>query len=106
MGTTTTDSLFTLVKRSLRWSHDSLDGEIRDNIRAAQDELIRVGVDETAARGRSPLIIRAIKTYCKGCFADDPETADRFMAAFNVQADGLRKSHGYNTAPEVTDNGV
>ena len=91
------NGIFRSVKTALRWKHNALDGEIRENIRAAQDELIRVGVSETAARSDHPLIVRAVKTYCKACFADDQGARDGFMQAFHVQADGLRKTGTFNS---------
>ena len=84
--------LFDSVKRALRWKHSALDDEIRDTIKEAQYELIRVGVDSAAVQNPGKLIIRAIKTYAKASFADSQADRDGFMAAFRVQADNLRKS--------------
>ena len=85
-------SIFEKVGLALRWKHSSLDDEIKDNIRAAQDELIRVGVPEADATSNKPLIVRAVKTYCKAFSADSESDREGLMAAFYLQADNLRKS--------------
>lgn len=85
-------ALFDSVKKALRWKHSALDDEIKDDIKAAQAELIRVGVSEIAVKNPGQLVIRAIKTYVKGCFADSQAERDGFMSAFRTQADNLRKS--------------
>ena len=100
MSDTYSTAIFNSVKKALRWSHQSLDDEIKDTIKEAQDELVRVGLPEYAVTFPDPLIIRAVKTYAKACFADTQAERDGFMAAFRVQADNLRKSHRYTNTDE------
>ena len=96
MSDTYETAFFKSVKQALRWSHQTLDDEIKDTIKEAQDELVRVGLPEYAVTFPDPLILRAVKTYAKACFADSQADREGFMNAFREQADNLRNSHRYN----------
>lgn len=53
------------IRKSMRISHDALDGEIRQNIQSCLAELERVGID----KGKdSSLIYKACELYCKWQF--------------------------------------
>ena len=59
-------SLHEAVKTTLRITHNKLDNEISDYIKAAQDEMIRVGINKQNAEDETiPLIRDAIKIFCK-----------------------------------------
>lgn len=93
--------VFNAVKTAMRWGHTDLDTELQDTISAAQEELIRVGVDKRMAYSDHPLVLHAVKTYCKGAFADDQTKRDGFMQSFEIQADGMRKSEMFGPAGAV-----
>lgn len=88
--------MFESVKRALRISHTALDDEIRENIAAAQAELIRAGCDpDLVSAGEDALVLRAVKTYCLEKFCDDLNKAEKYHASFELQMDGMRKSANY-----------
>jgi len=82
------------VKKSLRINHDLLDDDIQDLIEASKLKMKISGVfvvDET-----DPLIIEAVKTYCKahiGVLNDDKE---RYEESFRSQVEHLALCGDYN----------
>lgn len=84
------------IKERLRITHNKLNGDISAQISAAQDELVRVGVDSTLAASESdPLVVEAVKTYVQFKNAADPKEADNLWASWVTQVDGLRKASAY-----------
>ena len=87
------------VKLALRISHTALDTELTANIAEARAEMVRNGIDESIANDdNNPLIVAAIKTYCKFINTDIDKTAERYEESWKYQLDCLRKS----TLPEPT----
>lgn len=82
------------VKLALRISHNLLDAEINDVIASARLELKRAGVNSDYAYGSTEDIETAIRTYALAYYASDVKDAERYNESFNLQCDGLRKSHG------------
>ena len=81
------------VKIALRISHNALDTELTANIAEARAEMVRNGIEENIANDdNNPLIVAAIKTYCKMINTDDDKTAERYDASWKYQLDCLRKS--------------
>lgn len=86
------------AKVALRIAHDKLDEAIRMEIEAAQAEMIRVGVAESAVRNdEDPLIRRAVITYCKYEHESDIKKKDAYERSFKIQLDNLRRSRGYRS---------
>ena len=89
------------IKLSLRISHDKLDTDIQDAIYAAQSEMERLGIDHRkkviidSIEVEDPLILQAVKTYCRFEFASEPNKRDGYMASWQYQLDCLRKSEAY-----------
>lgn len=84
------------IKIALRISHNALDSEVIALEQAARAELIRAGVaEEWAISDTEPLIVQAVKTYCKAEFSADTNIGERFMESFKYQLDCLRKSVKY-----------
>lgn len=79
------------VKLALRISHNKLDDEILSTIESCRLEMIRAGVSEEVARGDSPLVNTAIKTYCRMINGND-KTAEQFKVSFDYQLECIRKS--------------
>lgn len=94
-------ALLTDVKTALRISHTKLDTEITAVINAAQAEMARAGIVETAIVDTDPLIVEAIKTYCKHVMAGDEKRREGFFVSWQYQLDCLRKSSDY---AEVTED--
>lgn len=84
------------VKLALRISHSKLDSEIQDCIIVAQRELMRLGVSEAMATSEvEPLIVEAVKTYCKYAYAADDKQRDGYFNSWQYQADCLSKTAAY-----------
>lgn len=93
-------ALLEKVKLSLRRSHDKLDDDLQDQIAAALADLEVCGViyaDET-----DPLIINAVKLYCKAENADDPNKGAEFMRRYEALKACLMMAEGYGR--EVEDD--
>lgn len=79
------------VKKVLRLTTDTFDGEVTDLIRAA---ILDLGVAGVETCERDPLIIRAVETYCKMHFGE-PEDADRLKKSYDEQKAQLSMRTGY-----------
>jgi hypothetical protein len=73
-------ALLEQCKIALRLSHSELDTEVQELIDAAKLELQLVGVINF--KDTDPLIVQAIKTYCKAHFGYSNPEAERFKEAF------------------------
>ena len=71
------------VKASLRISHTALDDDLDDTISACLADLKVCGV---RASSSDPLILNAIKLYCRKEYTDDPAKA----AAYQERYDSLK----------------
>jgi len=83
------------VKLALRISHNKLDAEIQATIDASKSEMIRAGIIAEKVDETDPLIIEAIKAYCKYSFASDEKMRDGYFISWQYQLDCLRKSENY-----------
>lgn len=88
------------IKLALRIDDDSLDEEIQDTIDAAKADLKLSGVLESKIVEDDPLIIRAIKTFCKYEFSTNDKEADRYKNSYEMIKIHLSLSIDYTT--EVT----
>ncbi|MCM3536591.1 head-tail connector protein [Priestia endophytica] len=75
-------SLLDKVRKELRITHKELDDELQDLINAGFMDLKIAGVNK--ASEDDPLIIRAIKVYCKANFGLNNEEADRYRDSYNM----------------------
>lgn len=81
------------VKAFIRISHSKLDGDISDNIDACLTDLRTHGIihkDDT-----DPLILNAVKLYCKSLYTDDPAKAAEWLSRYTAQRDRLKAAKGY-----------
>ena len=85
------------VKMALRFDDNNLDEEIQDSIDAAIADLKLCGVVESKIVITDPLIIRAIKTFCKSEFSSDEREANRYRYSYEMLRDHLTMSIDYNT---------
>lgn len=72
------------IKLALRIDDDSLDEEIQDSINAAIADLKLSGVLENKLDETDPLIIRAVKTFCKYEFCTDDKESERYKNAYDM----------------------
>lgn len=85
--------LLVKVKNYLRISHNVLDDDISDTIVACQRDLEVYGVQIPVSddpQEMDPLILNAIKLYCKSEYLDDPVKA----AAYRERYDALKSCLG------------
>lgn len=80
------------VKLALRITTDAFDSELNDLINAAYDDLGIAGVVNTESE--TPLIIRAVITYCR-CNFGQPDEYDRLKASYDEQKAQLSMNSDY-----------
>lgn len=85
------------VRTSLKIDDNSQDEDIQDTIDAAIADLKLCGVLESKIIETDPLIIRAIKTFCKSEFSTDEKEANRYREAYEMVRNHLSMSIDYNT---------
>ncbi len=77
------DDYIAAFRGYLRIATDRLDGEIKDLICAARDDLVLGGVLPVRAIDESdPLLKKAIATYIKAEFGLDNDNAEQYRAAY------------------------
>lgn len=94
------------VKTSLRISHTALDGDVEDTIAACLADLRACGVlpDKTdATKELSPLILTAVKLYCKADYTDDPAKAARYKEGYDSLKSCLMMAEGYGYEEATAD---
>lgn len=97
-------SLVLRIKTSIRISHTKLDADIEDSIRAALQDLHVCGVRVPPAeepQEMDPLILNAVKLYCKAEYTDDPAKAAEFQRRYDSMKSCLMMAEGYR---EVSAN--
>jgi hypothetical protein len=80
------------VKLALRITTNAFDSELTDLINAAYLDLGIAGVINT--ENETPLIIRAVITYCR-CNFGQPDEYDRIKASYDEQKAQLSMATGY-----------
>ncbi|WP_297634760.1 head-tail connector protein [uncultured Clostridium sp.] len=75
------------IKMRLRISHNKLDIEINDLIEAAKLDLKISGVNKIIEH--DPLIIQAIKVYCKANFELDNKDSEKYLKSYNLLKEHL-----------------
>ena len=93
------------VKLALGVTVDDFDSEITDLINAALYDLNTNGVNALSNQ-TDPLIIQAVKTYCRAHF-HSPADYDRLLGAYEEQKGHLMNTTGYTVFPaEVIPDGA
>lgn len=84
--------MLTKVKNYLRISHSQLDDDLSDTIAACLQDLAIYGVQAPKPDDQQPdpLILNAVKLYCKAEYTDDPVKA----AAYRTRYDALKACLG------------
>ena len=89
------------IKQALRITHGKLDEDIRADIDACLADLRLVGV--THADETDPLILNAIKLWCRSLYTDDPAKASEYLKRYEAQKACLMMATGYGYAEEDGD---
>ena len=87
------------VKMALRITTNAFDDELNELIQAAVIDLDIAGVD--SAEGVTPLVSRAIITYCK-CNFGQPDDYDRLKASYDEQKAQMSMATGYTVWTDQT----
>lgn len=94
------------VKKALRISHNAINSELTANIAEARAEMVRAGIDATVASDDTkPLVVSAIKAYCKMVDAPDKAQAEGYERSWLYQLENMRKSEGYMNGTVTPPNG-
>lgn len=91
----------TIIKQSLRITHDKLDAAIQADIDACRRDLRVVGIiyaDET-----DPLILNAIKLWCRSYYTDDVVKAAEYVKRYEALKGALMMAEGYGHPKEEAD---
>lgn len=98
--------LLSKIKTSLRISHTALDEDVQDTISACLADLKMCGVQETkldATKELDPLVLNAVKLYCKKEYTDDPVKATRYQGGYDALKSCLMMAEGYGHEEAVSD---
>lgn len=91
-----------LIKLAIRRSHDKLDEDLQGDIDACLADLKVCGViyaDET-----DPLILNAIKLYCRSTNTDDPAKAAEWLRRYDALKACLMMAEGYGREEAGADD--
>ena len=82
------------IRETLRITHNQLDSEIQDMIDACKNDMRISGIVKIDEE--DPLVLQAIKTYCKREYESDMNKRDRYDLAYNciIKHMGLTKEYG------------
>lgn len=98
--------LLNKIKTSIRIGHDKLDEDVADDIVACLADLRKDGIVESkldASKELDPLILHAVKMYCKANYTDDPVKATRYQAGYDSLKSSLMMAEGYSYEEAVSD---
>lgn len=87
-------SLLPKIKTNLRISHSVLDDDLTDTIAACLTDLQVCGVQVTET---DPLILNAVKLYCRKEYTDDPGKAAEYQKRYDALKSCLMMASEYNT---------
>jgi len=88
------------IKPSLRIKSSAFDSEINDLIESAKLDLQISGIDKSKISNSDPLILQAIKLYCKVNFGLDNKDSDKYQLSYNLLKQSLALCSDYNTITE------
>ena len=94
-------TLLNKVKTKLRISHNELDDDLADTISACLKDLEVCGVQAPVPdnpQETDPLILNAVKLYCRAEFTDDTGKAAEYMARYDALKSCLMMAEGYREA--------
>ena len=96
-------SLLLKVRNNLRISHSALDDDLSDTITACLEDLKVCGVKAPTPidpQEIDPLILNAIKLYCRKEYTDDPAKAAAFQNRYDSLKSCLMMSSKYREAAD------
>ena len=97
-------SLLVKIKTNLRISHTLLDEDLSDTIAACLQDLKVCGVQAPVPddpQETDPLILNAIKLYCRAEYTDDTTKAAAYKARYDALKSCLMMASGYREEAET-----
>ena len=85
--------ILTKIKQGLRITHTKLDDDIQADIDAGMADLRSVGI--IYADKTDPLILNAIKLWCRSLYTDDPVKAAEYLKRYEALKASLSMREGY-----------
>lgn len=82
------------IKLALRITHTALDADIEADIAACLADLQVCGVVH-ADVATDPLILNAVKLYCRSTYTDDPEKGAEYLRRYEALKACLMMAEGY-----------
>ena len=89
------------MKDALRISHTKLDGDIEADIEACLADLKVCGVEY--ATEDDPLILNAIKLWCRSLYTDDPAKGAEYLRRYDALKACLMMAEGYGWKDESNE---
>lgn len=87
------------IKADLRISHSALDEDLNDQIAACLKDLRIVGVED--AEETDPIILNALKLWCRANYTADTARAAAYMERYNALKATLMMAEGYGGATDA-----
>ncbi len=81
------------IKTALRIKHNALDEDIQADIDACLTDLELCGV--VFAETSDPLILNAVKLYCRSMYTDDPAKSAEWLRRYEALKGSLMMAEGY-----------
>lgn len=81
------------IKTALRISHNQLDEDIQADIDACRQDLKVCGI--VYATDNDPLIVNAVKLWCRSSYTDDPAKSAEFLKRYEALKACLQMAEGY-----------
>ena len=92
----------TKIKQGLRITHERLDADIQADIDACRADLRLVGI--IYADEDDPLILNAIKLWCRSLYTDDAVKAAEYLKRYEALKACLMMAGGYGEPKEAADD--
>lgn len=87
------DNILTKIKTALRITHSKLDEDIQSEIDACLLDLEVCGV--AYAHTADPLILNAVKLWCRAQYTDDTNKAAEYLRRYDALKASLMMAEGY-----------
>lgn len=88
-----TSTLLERVKVAIRRSHNKLDDDLQADINACLQDMTMRGI--VFPSPNDPLVIAAVKLYCRSTTTDDPQKAAQFYSRYESLRDSMLLSSQY-----------
>lgn len=95
------NTLLEKIKAGIRRTHDKLDDDLQDDIDACLADLDVCGV--IYADVTDPLIVNAVKLYCRSTNTDDPAKSAEWLRRYEALKACLMMAGGYGREEDLDE---